>query len=576
MSRRLPLVLLAACCLAPPAPAQTAGLVLRWPGHPGASHDFVVLASDRPVLLRVHVRVHGRPAPAAWDEYMRKLFAWFDRNHDGVLSRAEVERAPGVNFLTNHLRGAIGFPIRGQTLRLAEVDADRDGKVSPAEFAAFYGRSNLGAVSVSFASNEATTDAVTATLYRLLDVDHDGRLSEREWPDAPALLHRLDSNEDEVFTADELLPERGDPAGVFAVPVAPRMPAAPRSSVVLEVKPGAPADGTARLLLARYDKDNDGSLDRAESGLDAETFAALDADRDGRLSAGELAGWLRRAPDLEFTARLGKPATGDGVTGFVLRTVGEGMGMAGVQPLRLEQVKGPRPAAIAVHRADAQTLTLTLGDAGLELYAAAEAQPPVRNSRQFHLQQFRMADTAKKGILDRKQAMAVFFIGEMFELADRDGDGKLTEQELAAWFDLQEEGAGSMAVLTVTDHGRGLFELIDADGDGRLSVRELRGAWARLKPYARDGAGLARADVPRRLQLTLGLSQAAFVNRRPAARPAAQAPLWFRKMDRNGDGDLSPQEFLGSAEEFARLDRDGDGLISAEEARQAEVRRKKN
>ena len=40
-------------------------------------------------------------------------------------------------------------------------------------------------------------------------------------------------------------------------------------------------------------------------------------------------------------------------------------------------------------------------------------------------------------------------------------------------------------------------------------------------------------------------------------------------MDRNGDGDVSRREFLGTDEEFRRLDRDGDGLISAEEAEPA-------
>jgi hypothetical protein len=41
-------------------------------------------------------------------------------------------------------------------------------------------------------------------------------------------------------------------------------------------------------------------------------------------------------------------------------------------------------------------------------------------------------------------------------------------------------------------------------------------------------------------------------------------------MDRNGDGDVSQGEFLGSSQQFRRLDSDGDGLISLDEARHAD------
>ena len=50
-------------------------------------------------------------------------------------------------------------------------------------------------------------------------------------------------------------------------------------------------------------------------------------------------------------------------------------------------------------------------------------------------------------------------------------------------------------------------------------------------------------------------------------------PAWFRRMDRNGDGDVSPREWLGTEEDFKRLDADGDVLISPEEARKAEVKK---
>jgi hypothetical protein len=52
-----------------------------------------------------------------------------------------------------------------------------------------------------------------------------------------------------------------------------------------------------------------------------------------------------------------------------------------------------------------------------------------------------------------------------------------------------------------------------------------------------------------------------------APRPrASRGPEWFRRMDRNRDGDLSRAEFLGSDEQFRRIDTNGDGLISPEEA----------
>ena len=44
------------------------------------------------------------------------------------------------------------------------------------------------------------------------------------------------------------------------------------------------------------------------------------------------------------------------------------------------------------------------------------------------------------------------------------------------------------------------------------------------------------------------------------------APAWFVAMDRNGDGYVSPREFLGPPELFRQLDTDGDGLLSPEEA----------
>jgi hypothetical protein len=141
--------------------------------------------------------------------------------------------------------------------------------------------------------------------------------------------------------------------------------------------------------------------------------------------------------------------------------------------------------------------------------------------------------------------------------------------------------AGAQLVLRLAPVGQGLFQALDANGDGQLSIRELRGAWDRVKDLDTDGNGyISRKEIPQQYRLTV--AQGAAGNARapvavlrgamiPARAPPGRGPLWFRKMDRNGDGDVSRKEWLGSEEDFKKIDTDGDGLISVEEAERADA-----
>jgi Ca2+-binding EF-hand superfamily protein len=530
--------------------------------------DLVFVGSDKPVLLRLHIRNNARPYSAAWEDYMGKLYAYLDKNGDGTLDKAEAERAPTIQFLRFHLQGALGLDYQSLSGQMAQLDSNKDGKVSREEFSAFYRRGGMSPLQLSFNSNRASTDAVTNTLYKRLDKNKDGKLSAEEVAPMQTALRRLDLDENELLTAAELMPGGENPDVYFLARAYGGSDALNAEGGFLEARADN-LEGVTRQLLTHYDKDKSGKLSRSESGLEKSLFDVLDANRDDQLDAKEFAGFFRRDADLELIGRMGKMQEKEGVVVDLLRKTG----LSAMQPIRVEvfnPTNRAMPLQTKVKRSNPSTLDFTLGDAKINLAVPDQQFQQRRFPKEFYQQQFREADAAKKGVVDRKQAMTAQFLGQIFDLADRDGDGKLTQKELNTYLEMQSEGAGSQLQATITDEGRSLFEVLDENGDGTLSIREMRTSWTRMKPLAKSGNGLARQDIARRLEVSLGTSQR-FVGRVATRITSTRTvrmggPLWFQKMDRNGDGDISPREFLGTDEDFRKIDADGDGLISSAEA----------
>jgi Ca2+-binding EF-hand superfamily protein len=574
------------CLLAALFPGLAAAVGFPKPAAPRELQDFVFLGDKRPVLVRLHVQIDGQPFEATWNDFMRQLFDYFDLNGDGVLSKGEVERAPAAQILQFMTQGSIGFPGgRGNKVQMDQMDTNKDGKVTREEFAAYYRKNGFGPVHFGFGPDKGTADKLTDALFLHLDKNKDGRLSKEEVAVAAEVLHKLDLDEDEMITATELAPGlfgympefyyRGsEQAGATAFD----------ANGVLMILPRESHGRITKKLLERYDKDKNRKLSLQESGLDRAAFDRLDANKDGQLDEGELTKWLEGPPDLELIVRLGTLVPSK-TQGNFLGAIASQLGKTVVAAV---DVVGPKdrtsPFANTVKKESGGTLLVTLGDARIELAHTDNQRVAFGGNKQFYLQQFKTI-AGKKGYIDAVEAMVSPYFGRgLFDFADRDGDGKLYEKELITFLDLQNKGGASFTTLTLTDYGRGLFDLIDTNGDGRLGLRELRTAWTRLAPFVPEGKdGISRDDVPRRFQLMVSQGNTYFgsrfgnVNGR-RNQSAMQSifgnkagPLWFRKMDRNGDGDVSPQEFLGSPEDFKRIDTDGDGLIDAKEAAQADV-----
>ena len=108
--------------------------------------DVVLLADKRPVLLRLHLQIDGRPFQAvhkeALDGYLAALFTQLDADGDGFLSEEEARRMPPP-FKPPADPGAAAVNV---AFNYRVVDADGDGRVTREELADYFRQFGGGAV----------------------------------------------------------------------------------------------------------------------------------------------------------------------------------------------------------------------------------------------------------------------------------------------------------------------------------------------------------------------------------------------------------------------------------------------
>ncbi len=533
---------------------------------------------------------------------------------DGMRSRSKVSL----------FRKALDANKDGK-VSLAELSACyRQNGMTPFQFQ-FDGTPNAGmdAIVLAYGGSkpEPSVSQVSRAIFDLIDANKDGKLTQKELDAAPSLLLARDENEDEILTAREIVPQekpkdRSKPSAMsMMMNLAPRGAAATSPLLIpIPVSGQAPAnlanrigeryDSSAKKTEAKpFDTTPSSSLNgmkpprkpgvkvepkpkekqppkedkkeppkkwtRKQIPFDEETFALLDVDKDGALDDKEMEAFVRRDPDLCLTVSL------DGKDD---------------KPLALEAVSG-KPAALATKlRIDGEVGLLDLGITRLELRRGQEKNRADMLASFVMPQlkiQFKQADKDNNGYLDEAEAKTVS-LGGSFKQMDRDGDGKLYEKEVLDYFDAMREmrkrASNGTATLVLSDQSRGLFDLLDTNRDGRLSVREIKQMPKLLAQLDRENkAFLSRGDIPESHRLSIrrgsmkrdfGYQEAIFVSTlmgEDSDEPkTTRGPLWFRKMDRNRDGDVSRKEFLFGEELFRKLDTDGDGLIGVEEAEKAQ------
>jgi Ca2+-binding EF-hand superfamily protein len=499
---------------------------------PESVRDVFLLLDGGPVHMRLHITIAGKSPETVRREYLERLFKSLDTDHDGKLTKAEFEKSP----LNTSRRGPGGKPL------------------SPKEAAEVVPASSLTAALERVAGEtlafrqDNTARKTDDLVFEALDLDHNGVLTEDEIAKALASLLAKDSDEDDCITIDEFNPPDPNAMGNLA-PATPERPLAAVSSLLV--------DGAGLLfgqrLVRKYDRNRDGHLSLEESGMRPEVFRALDADGDGKLSAEELKAFRLQPPDVEAALELQPPA--------------------GQSP-QVKVLAGPGTPA---GRPDFGLFSF--GDTQLAL--ALRTFDPISAALADAQQQFNKLDVDQNGYLDRDELKDnVRFQRGLFETIDTDGDDKIFWPEMEAYVRSRAEVAATRCDIVLHDLGHGFFEALDRNHDGRLGLRELRLASDTLRELRKPGQSVLRpTDPPRRLHLevvrgsfqlfgTGGMGEST-VPKIVAQPRAPVGPVWFQRMDRNQDGDLTWKEFLGPRHVFEELDTDHDGLIDPKEAEKA-------
>lgn len=506
--------------------------------------DVLLMLDEGPLHLRFHISIDGTPLAAARDAYVDRLIKSLDTDGDGKLSPEEAAHSP---LLTTKRRGRAGEFFDS-------IDAKRS--VTRADIMKSVER--VGGETVVYRQNSSASEN-DHEVFKVLDLDGSGYLDQDEMAAAASRILERDQDQDECISFDEFLPEPDPNEQPSPVALLRGGSPPPRPEIVAVVRDISDPFLPQRLI-QKYDRNRDKKLTAEELGWDAERVRMLDRNSDGKLSTEELAARARRGDppaiattpvDLELAVDLAGAPEGQSALN-VLATTGK----------RLDDARRPDVMRLVFAKA-----VITLSFRKID---------PIKTAIEKAMQSFNQLDADGNGYLDKKEtALGVRFETGLFDALDADGDGKIFGEEMEKYVSVRGEPAATAARVHLYDTGRGFFEALDTNGDGRISMREMKFAAKSLQAMSPRPEKLMPTDAARNFHIEF--VRGSYLLFGPAEEAVSQVsatyeqrvpigPIWFIRMDRNNDGDLTWNEFLGPRDVFHRIDKDGDGLIDPQEA----------
>ena len=305
--------------------------------------------------------------------------------------------------------------------------------------------------------------------------------------------------------------------------------------------------------LRRYDRNQDGMLDAEEmknGRWDSGHPLDHDKNRDGKVQRSELAERYKA----RYASGMYGPPSGYGGSYGGGPPGGFSGGFGGGPPSMTVVSSGGVVRSYSPSSSTPTTSTMTSSSSTAKPSSSGGSGPSAPDDRMLRYAEglLKQYDTNKDGILQRDEWSKM---RSESQKADRDGNGLITKDELAA--QLADYSKGRSSGSSGSSTGGSSSSGSSSSGSGSSGSGYSYGSRPSVGGPASGGVKSGTVKTYRFLA--------------PAERLPAGLPDWFTRNDGNGDGQISMAEFSTSwddqrAAEFTRWDRNGDGLVTPKEA----------
>jgi Ca2+-binding EF-hand superfamily protein len=523
--------------------------------------DLVLLLNE-PIFLRIQLEVDGLPYRQPWLKTIAAMHSAADRNADGLLTPDEV----AATLASDETPVAARRLLQEATLWSFDLSpVDERLSLEELVFAsetrfggAFQGAPPENPLAVQTADVQFMNSSGRApgeVLFETLDADRNDRLTAGEVEAGDESLRRLDFDADGNASLSEMEYTRNPFVGQT------QFGATGANVPVLIIDRSLPLTSAVDQLLAKYGAASETPrgerrLEIDELAIPQDVLAGYDEDSNGTLDRREVRALLEDPPvSLTLLVRVGERDP-DRPTVEVLSTADWN--------------------TVVARENNSGVVSLLVEGSQIEVLAG---QSTTTQFADYFQSIFTAFDRDANAYLEPSEVQANPPYDTMFDLFDINHDGMLYADEMQSVVSAESATALSRSRLISSNRGRDFFEILDENRDRRISPRELLAVVTRIDIWdGNDDAAISQGEIPQLYQLTFDRGQPDFASTfgfgsyvvTPAPTGPApvtpQGPVWFQRMDRNDDGDVSRREFLGTREQFESLDADGDELISPQEA----------